>query len=162
MNARPNSPKTHDAARELLNSAGLNVTAARLAILEELDGDLTHATAEELYHRIQRRLDRGSRPGRRAHNRAAISRATIYNCLEALVKIGYLNILEGTGVRRFDPNCKQHFHAICTVCGAILDVEPEQILQNGARQAPAVLASGFRVQTVDLRLGGQCGKCVRN
>ncbi|MBI3817349.1 MAG: transcriptional repressor [Planctomycetes bacterium] len=153
--------RSDESSRERLRAAGLNVTRARLAVLAELDGDLSHPTAEELFERLRRK--------RALHKSAApaVSRATVYNCLEALVRIGYINILEGAGpgesagARRFDPNRARHFHACCRVCGAIFDVEPNGLMRDASIRAPRTLPSGFQVASLDVRVAGVCAACAR-
>src|SRR5262249_48354883 len=97
-------------ARAWLLDAGLRVTQAREAVLAALADDRTHPTAEALSRRVRRVV-----PG--------LSRATVYNCLDSFVASGRIGALDAlAGGRRFDPNLAEHHHAICSVCGAILDV----------------------------------------
>lgn len=147
--------------RELLQSAGLNITNARLAIIKELEGDLTHPTADELYDRLQKKHST-AKTNKKSTKTAppAVSRATVYNCLEALVKIGYLNRVDGGAARRFDPNRERHFHAVCDRCGAILDVDPQSLQQMNNWKPPSELPGGFKVSSLDAWVRGECGECA--
>ncbi|MFN0204692.1 MAG: Fur family transcriptional regulator [Planctomycetota bacterium] len=137
-----------------LRAAGLRVTDARLAVLAELDCDLTHPTADDLWDRLNRNAaaKRGPR----------VSRATVYNCLEALSRIGKIGILAGSSPRRFDPNQDRHFHAVCNRCGCVIDINPELLGSSAPAESyslPKHLPFRFEVSSVDLRFGGLCEKC---
>lgn len=134
-----------------LRAAGLRVTDARLAVLAELDGDLTHPTADDLWNRLSA-----------AKHGPRVSRATVYNCLESLSRIGKIGILAGSSPRRFDPNQDRHFHAVCNRCGGVFDINPNLLGSNAlteSYQLPKHLPFRFEVSSVDLRFGGICEHC---
>lgn len=134
-----------------LRAAGLRATGARLAVLAELEGDVSHPTADELWNRLQQKAA--------VKHGGAVSRATVYNCLEALSRIGKVGVLEGSAPRRFDPNCEYHFHAVCDMCGSVRDVDPARV---GLKKpgSPKDLPSGFHVSAVDMRFRGICKTCT--
>lgn len=122
---------------EDLKRAGLKLTPQRLAIARELDGDETHPTAQELYERLRPAFP-------------TMSFATVYNTLDALAANGLLRSIRlGTAVR-FDPNTSSHHHAVCDVCGVIVDLPAEP---------PPRSAHGFRVRTEERTYRGSCSRC---
>ena len=90
--------------------SGLKITPQRLAILEYLEGNTSHPTAEDIYRHVSKKFP-------------SMSFATVYNTLEALKEKGLITELhiEG-GKKRFDPNPQPHHHFICTKCGKIIDI----------------------------------------
>ncbi len=62
---------------------------------------------------------------------------------------------------RYDGRIHRHDHAVCTLCGALLDIPiditlSEEILQSAAKAAGVVL--GFH----EVRIYGQCTACQRS
>jgi Fur family peroxide stress response transcriptional regulator len=99
-----------------------------------------HPTAEEVFIRAKRQMP-------------DISLATVYNCLEALVRSGLARQLTlDRGAARFCPNMREHCHFYCDSCGKVFDV---------ALPAPANLGlnGGFRVERVDMTVHGRCPEC---
>ena len=89
---------------------GLKLTPQRLAILDYLDGNREHPSAEDIYRAVSKRFP-------------TMSFATVYNTLEVLKKKG--NVLELTvdaDKKRFDPNIAPHHHLICLRCKRIVDI----------------------------------------
>jgi len=89
---------------------GLKLTPQRLAILDYLDGNREHPSAEDIYKAVIKKFP-------------TMSFATVYNTLEALKKKG--NVLELTidaVKKRFDPNTAPHHHLICLQCKRIVDI----------------------------------------
>jgi Fe2+ or Zn2+ uptake regulation protein len=128
-----------------LRAAGLKITPQRLAIVECLDGDATHPTAQELYERLRDRFP-------------TMSVATVYNTLSALDSIGFCLRLHMGGAIRLDPNVAPHDHAVCAGCGAIRDVAiaaPQQ-----ARAPEGCELPGFRVERVERIYRGVCARCA--
>ena len=60
----------------------------------------------------------------------------------------------GSGPTRFDPNVDDHHHAVCDVCGNVIDVYVKNL---------AVLQidglDGFRAQAARLVFSGVCQRC---
>ena len=96
---------------ERFRKLGLKITPQRLAILEFLEGNASHPTAEDIYRYVTERFP-------------SMSFATVYNTLEALKERGLIREIHVEGGRkRFDPNLKPHHHFICNGCGQIMDIE---------------------------------------
>ena len=82
-------------------SLGLKLTPQRLAILEYLEGNKNHPSAEDIYKALKPRFP-------------SMSFATVYNTLEILVKKGVIKELNIESSRkRFDPFTHPHHHFFC-------------------------------------------------
>lgn len=89
---------------------GFKLTPQRLAILQYLEGNTSHPTAEDIYRNIKKVYP-------------TVSFATVYNTLEALRERGeLLEITIDPQRKHFDPNPNPHHHIICSVCRKIGDV----------------------------------------
>jgi Fe2+ or Zn2+ uptake regulation protein len=99
-----------DDLADLLRRHGLQPSAQRLAVAEYVLRTQDHPSADEVLARVRGRVP-------------MISRATVYNTLNALVEKGLLRsfvLAEGRLV--FDPHVAAHHHFIDEVTGAIHDV----------------------------------------
>lgn len=127
---------------ERYKKIGLKLTPQRLAILDYLDGNKNHPSAEEIYKEVSVRFP-------------TMSFATVYNTLEALHKRG--SILELTidpNKKRFDPNTEPHHHLICTRCGRIEDVHRKYDLS-----LPGASKNGFEITGNHIEFYGICPSC---
>ncbi len=103
----------------------MKLTPQRLAVLEYLENNIEHPSADDIFRDVSARFP-------------TMSLATVYNTLEALRKRGELVELSIDPARkRFDPNPQPHNHLICTKCRKILDVYiehkivlPDNVLRN--------------------------------
>jgi Fur family peroxide stress response transcriptional regulator len=101
--------------RDVFDKNGLRCTRQREVIYEALAATKSHPTAEEIFH-----LVRGVEPG--------LSRATVYNTLDALTACGLVRRLpcpNGSGACRFDSETHDHVH-LATCDGRIVDA-PEDL-----------------------------------
>jgi Fur family peroxide stress response transcriptional regulator len=127
---------------EKYKKMGLKLTPQRLAILDYLDGNKNHPSAEEIYREVSKRFP-------------TMSFATVYNTLEALRRRG--SILELTidpHKKRFDPNTELHHHLICTKCRRIEDVH-----RNYDLSVPSTYKSGFEITGNHIEFYGICPAC---
>ena len=93
-----------------LKQIGLRVTPQRQAILELLEGNRTHPSAEDIYRAVHKKLP-------------TMSFATVYNTLSILKEKG--SVFELTldpDKKRYDPDTGQHDHLICISCKRIVDI----------------------------------------
>src|SRR5688572_21438002 len=141
---RPSGLRT-EALLADLKRAGLKLTPQRIAIVRELADDCTHPTAQELFERL--------RPGF-----PTMSFAAVYNTLDALAKLGLVGSLRLGSAVRFDPNTSQHHHAVCDVCGAVIDL-PAKEPPRSMRKSIAKM-SGFAVRVEQRTYRGLCGRCI--
>ncbi len=123
-------------------AAGLKRTPQRLAILEYLDGNTSHPSAEEIYRAVSKKY-------------RAMSFATVYNTLHALAQSGSVRELTLDPARkRYDPDTSLHHHCICVSCGKIIDV-PEDL----AVGVPKGAGRDFTVIGSHVEFYGYCAAC---
>jgi Fe2+ or Zn2+ uptake regulation protein len=122
-----------------LRRAGLKLTPQRIAIARELEGDVSHPTAQELFERLRPAFP-------------TMSFATVYNTLDALAKNGLIRTIRLGSAVRFDPNTTAHHHAVCDACGIVIDL-PAQA--EPARES----IPGFSVRSEERTYRGKCCRC---
>lgn len=128
----------------VLRSAGLRVTAPRLAVLDVVDGS-PHIAAENVAVRVRDRL-------------GAVSTQTVYDALRVCTGAGLMRRIEPAGSparyeRRTGDN---HHHLVCRHCGRIEDVD----CTVGA--APCLHAEqdhGFAIDEAEVVFWGSCPEC---
>jgi Fur family peroxide stress response transcriptional regulator len=124
---------------ELLNA---NARAV-LAVVRE---SASHPTAQEVHDAV-----RLMRPG--------IGLATVYRILHQLTRQGMIRVWGYEGERvRYDGRADRHDHALCTVCGALLDLPLEIELSRTALEE-AARAAGLELASYEVRMYGRCAHC---
>jgi Fe2+ or Zn2+ uptake regulation protein len=101
---------TRHALAHLLSEHGIQPSAQRLAVAEYVLDTDAHPPADRVFAEVRSRIP-------------MISRATVYNTLNLLVRKGLLKQLvlaEGKVV--FDPHVAPHHHFVDEVTGAIRDI----------------------------------------
>jgi len=140
-------PHSHHAGElhltERLGTTGLRLTPQRQQVYDVLLSKRDHPTAEEVFIRAKKAMPE-------------ISHATVYNCLDALVKSGLARQVQlERGATRFCPNMTEHGHFHCRVCGTIYDV-------NLPHELPCVaVPRGFRAEGFDVTVHGLCAECAK-
>ena len=87
----------------------MRMTPQRRVILEELRRVNDHPAADEIYHRVRKRLPK-------------ISLGTVYRNLEVLCELGEIQRLELSGsTKRYDGVPNKHYHIRCVECGRVDD-----------------------------------------
>ncbi len=85
-------------------------TPQRLAILDFLEGNTSHPSAEDIYRTVSKKY-------------RSMSLATVYNTLNTFTKAGALRELTiDPSRKRYDPDTSSHHHFLCVLCGAIVDI----------------------------------------
>jgi Fur family peroxide stress response transcriptional regulator len=121
---------------------GIKLTPQRLAILEYLDGNKSHPSAENIYKAVRRKFP-------------MMSFATVYKTLETLRHKGDLLELTIDPLRRrYDPDTKPHHHLICITCKKIVDIEAELPVS-----IPDEAKEGFEVTGNHVEFYGICSDC---
>ncbi len=129
---------------DLLRSHGLQVTSQRILIYDYLVHTTKHPSAQQVFEDVFESL-----PG--------ISKATVYNTLEALSSHGLIHkINPHSGVTRYDGNTSAHSHLICTRCHRIIDYYDQSI---GGLRVPDNLWSGFEIKRTCVIFYGLCETC---
>lgn len=127
-----------------LKAQGRRVTPQRRAIIQVLQENGSHPTAEQVFARV-----RSGMPD--------LSPATVYNTLHELVEIGTLRELDlGRGERRYDVNTEGHDHLVCLGCGHVEDVPHER----EALVLPPEHTHGFQIVDCSVIFRGYCPACV--
>ena len=145
---RPANDTNHlgDRGREALRESGLRITPQRAAILALFEGDHGHWSPQGIWAALE-----GSAPG--------LALATVYNTLETFESLGLLRrFTSPDGQMLFDRNLSPHQHALCTTCGAIIDIElPEHALSMLLDTASSMLQ--FEARAANVWLRGVCAVC---
>jgi len=127
-----------------LHRAGLKATGPRMVILAALEQDHGHPTAEQLYETL-----------RQEH--PSLSLSTVYQTLDAFIRNGLCRRVSGPGDRlRVDGTPPNHDHAVCRLCGAIFDVDRDQLQLP---IPPGRLSNGLMVTGVRLEYEVICQGC---
>jgi Fur family peroxide stress response transcriptional regulator len=130
----------HERLSERLTTSGFRFTPQRQHVYAILLQKRDHPTAEEVFIRAK-------------HEMPEISMATVYNCLDALVKCGLVRqVTLERGAARFCPNMQEHSHFYCDHCESVFD-----IAFAGAPGVP--LPKGFRAERYDVTIHGVCPAC---
>ena len=117
-----------------------------LAVLETVRAAHNHPTAQEIYEAVK-------------PLRPHIGLASVYRILHMLVAQGYLKeVGRNDDCTGYDGRVSRHDHAICTNCGALLDV-PVDVLVSTEALEQAALAAGITLGTYEVRLYGLCPSC---
>lgn len=128
---------------ERLGVSGFRFTPQRQRVYDVLHEKRDHPTAEEVFIRAK-------------HGMPDISMATVYNCLDALVKSGLARqVTLERGATRFCPNMAEHAHFHCDTCGRVFDVA----LAPDSTLLP--LPKGFKINRCDIAAHGICADCAR-
>jgi Fur family ferric uptake transcriptional regulator len=137
------APRNPTTAQEL-RSAGLRVTAARVALLETVrDGD--HLGVEAIASGVRNRVGHISLPA-------------VYEALHALTAAGLIRRIEPAGSpARFEGRVgDNHHHLVCRSCGVVADVD------CATGEAPCLTASedrGFSIDEAEVIYWGLCPGC---
>jgi Fur family peroxide stress response transcriptional regulator len=127
---------------EKYRDIGIKLTPQRIAILDYLEGNKRHPSAEEIYSDVTKKFP-------------TMSFATVYNTLEALKQRGeVLELTIDPAKKRFDPNTRPHHHLICVVCKSILDVHAGYALK-----VPDSERGGFEITGNHIEFYGVCPGC---
>ena len=136
-----------DRIGDLLRARGLRRTAPRVAVLATLEPVDGHLSAAEIHRRL---LEDSPLP--------PPDLATVYRTLTTLVELGVLHALTvESGVTTYGLASDPHHHAVCTRCGAIIEV-PAHRLSSALEHA--IEGSAFSLsERAGLTLHGLCPTC---
>jgi Fur family transcriptional regulator, ferric uptake regulator len=135
-----------DALFRALREQGMRVTPQReiiLTALHDIDG---HASAEEIFRRVQERS-------------TAIDISTVYRTLELLQDMKMLAVVDASdGQRRYalKHSHDEHAHLVCRDCGTVTEVDPQPL-----RELACALRQkhGFVLSIDHVTLTGRCPAC---
>ena len=116
-----------------LRDHGIRPSAQRVAIARYVLSTGTHPSADEVWARVVKRFP-------------TVSRATVYNTLNAFVEAGLPTTLEVTQGRTvFDPNIEPHHHFVDDATGRIQDVPWEAVEVRGVDALPGIDVRDYQV-----------------
>jgi Fe2+ or Zn2+ uptake regulation protein len=131
---------------EALRASGVRMTPQRAMVLEAIYHGDGHLTADELHERVQMQSP-------------YVDLSTIYRTLLFLKQQGVIGELRLDGQpARYEAirSGHEHHHAVCTACGAMIEVDSADL-----EQLRAMLATKyeFELNVVHLTLSGRCPAC---
>jgi Fur family ferric uptake transcriptional regulator len=129
----------------LLRARGLRRTESRVAVLATLQPVAGHLSAAQIHQRV---LDTG----------LSVDVATVYRTVTTLVDLGVLHALAvDGGVTTYGLAEAPHHHAVCTQCGAIIEVPADRLT---SALEHAIEGSSFTLsERAGLTLHGLCPDC---
>jgi len=130
---------------DVLHQAGMRATPQRIAICELLAGTNTHPTSNDIYEQLKSRY-------------SSLSLATIYNTLDILVGMGYVNVLGSIGDDKghYDGDTSPHVNLACIKCHRIVDIQSDLVDQLDSEINQN---SGYRVLGARVLYYGICPHC---
>ena len=140
MNAAGNNLSNEFSER--LGTSGFRFTPQRRHVYDVLLHKRDHPTADEVFVRAKKQMP-------------DISHATVYNCLDALVKSGLVRQVQlDRGATRFCPNMHEHCHFYCDECDTVFDVDLPAKTQ-------VALPRGFKAKRFEIAIHGVCPDCAK-
>jgi len=124
--------------------SGFKRTPQRLSILEHLEGNTSHPSADEIYRVV-------------AKKNPSMSFATVYNTLNTLVQTGAVRELTiDPDRKRYDPDVSTHHHLICLECKTVADI-PGTI----PVEIPRGVAKDYTILGSHIEFYGLCPACKK-
>jgi len=129
---------------ERLARTGLRFTPQRREVYSVLLRQRDHPSAEEVFIRTKSAMP-------------DISMATVYNCLDTLVKCGLVKqVNHDRGATRYCSNMQHHHHFYCDGCGGAFDIEADPEAGEPELRMP----QGFRIRNFEISFRGLCPECA--
>ncbi len=123
----------------------MNYSRQREIILETLQANVVHPTAEYLYAVLKAKAPN-------------ISLATLYRNLNQLADNGVIKKIDGLEApSHYDHNTHEHYHFICDECKRVFDVSSD-VAPDIVRKAEE--ETGFIVKKHDIIFNGVCRDCL--
>ena len=129
-----------------LAGSGLRATPQRQHVYSVLLRELDHPTADQVFLRAKQAMPE-------------ISMATVYNCLDAIVKCGLVRQVNSErAATRYCPNMHEHCHFYCDECGHVYDIDFSSSEHLQGLKIPV----GFQPIQIDASVRGLCRDCRDN
>ncbi|EGG26954.1 transcriptional regulator, Fur family [Cutibacterium modestum P08] len=121
-------------------------TKQRLAIRALFDDESFFLTAQQVHDQLRERGDQ-------------VGLATVYRNLQTMTEDGELDAIRAEDGEMTYRRCSSahHHHLVCRKCGKAVEIGPEKILEDWARDIAAEY--GFSETGHELELFGICSKC---
>lgn len=131
-------------AEAKLRALNLTLTPQRRAILQHLENNPTHPTAQEIFAAVTREFP-------------ITSRATVYNSLALFKDLGIVReVVTAGGEVRYDMNTEAHHHYRCRGCGRLFDLPAERVKVELIPSPD----DGFVVENFEVTIDGRCPACA--
>lgn len=125
-----------------LNGFGIKPNRYRVDILDFLQSNKQHPTAEDVFDFLKSRYP-------------FISFATVYNNLNLFLDNKLVQRINTDGNKaRFDFDTDEHHHFICKHCERVFDIPKTSISIN----APTKTEEGYTIESHTVYAYGQCGR----
>lgn len=129
--------------RQILLDKGIKPTYHRMLIMDYLDKNPTHPTADMIYSALFKKMP-------------TLSRTTIYNTIDVLRKNKLINAIAITESElRYEYQQPPHHHFLCEKCGNIFDVHVKCNLPQSKE-----LDGGHKIKKVEGYIYGICIDCL--
>lgn len=123
---------------------GFKLTPQRIAILDYLEGNAEHPSAEDIYSAVRRKFP-------------TMSFSTVYSTLTALKERGAIKELTlDPDKKRYDPEMEDHNHLICISCKRIVDLSGEHRINLSKSEQ-----RDFSVLNSHVEVSGLCRECKK-
>jgi len=131
--------------RKHAGASGERMTPQKLAILKFLQSSTAHPTVQEIFASVKRKLGQ-------------TARVTVYRFMRELTRLGMVKPLCVDPDRlRFDARTEPHHHAVCRVCGRIVDIPPEAVTCQVEKIPQDFLVHG----DIEVVVRGVCKRCAQ-
>jgi Fur family ferric uptake transcriptional regulator len=135
----------HEEFKLFLKKGKHRITPERFEVLDYSISSGDHYTADELYLEMK-------------NGKSNVSRATVYNSLELLVKCGILikrNFGDNKTLYESSYNIQNHGHLICKVCGDIIEFNHPKLSDI---VDSIVVKNNFVRDSFQFNIFGKCNK----
>lgn len=126
---------------QILREKNVKPTIHRIKVLEYLDKNRVHPSADEIYRSLKEYFP-------------TISRATVYNTLNLLSENKIVEEIITPDALRYDFVEKQHHHFYCTECRKVYDIHAE------LPELEIDEVEGHKVMSVQYCIVGICKECL--
>jgi len=127
---------------EKYRDIGIKLTPQRIAILDYLEGNKDHPSADDIYKAVSKKY-------------TTMSIATVYTTLAALREKGtIIELTSDPDKKRYDPTTENHNHLICISCKRIVDIPGDHQLD-----LPESAKQNFTVIKSHVEVHGFCPEC---
>lgn len=124
--------------------SGFKRTPQRLSILDHLDGNTSHPSADDIYRVVGKK-------------NPSMSFATVYNTLNTLVQAGAVRELTiDPDRKRYDPDTSAHHHLICLGCKKVVDIPGDIPVE-----VPRGVARDYAILGSHIEFYGLCAPCKK-
>ncbi len=128
--------------QKILKSCGLNVTPQRIELLIFLENNKEHPSVLEIWEHLKNIFP-------------SISKTTVYNILDTLVKLNILKVIHVENSAKYDFNLMSHGHFICKKCGVIFDITSEDFTITEP-------TGPYKVDDIEIYFKGLCENCLKD